>query len=62
MNKVDFIGNIPFTWLNIGMLCNVSANALGLKEQNFVLRFMGFTGNLNLMTSYQLGFIMDETC
>ena len=46
--------------LNIGILCNVSANVLGLKVQNFVLRFMGFTGNLNLMTSCQFGFIMDK--
>lgn len=47
-------------WLNIGMLCHVLANALGLKVQHFVLRFMGFTGDLNLMASRQLGFIMDK--
>jgi hypothetical protein len=47
-------------WLNIGMLCHFSVNALGLKVQNFVLRFMGFTGDLNLMASGQLGFIMDK--
>jgi hypothetical protein len=45
-------------WLNTRMLCHFSVNALGLKVQNFVLRFMGFTGDLNLMASCQLGFIM----
>jgi len=42
------------------MLCHFSANALGLKAQNFVLRFMGFTGDLKLMASSQLGFVMDK--
>jgi hypothetical protein len=45
-------------WLNIGMLCHFSAIALG--TQNFVLRFMGFTGGSNLMASCQLGFITDK--
>ena len=47
-------------WLNIGMLSHFSVIAFGLKAQNFVLRFIGFTGDLNLMASCQLGFIMDK--
>jgi hypothetical protein len=47
-------------WLNIGKLCHFLANALGIKVQNFVLRFMGFMGGSNLMASSQLGFITDK--